>query len=65
MTDKLISSLENFYSQKRTEFLLEELIYQTIKTRLNEEDAKVEFESSLKHVSNLVLTFYESLPDAK
>jgi hypothetical protein len=65
MNDKVYDNANKIFNQKRIEFLLEELIYQTILTR-NNGDASVskqEFAKSMQVVLDSVKEFFQLLPD--
>jgi hypothetical protein len=65
MNDKVYDNANKIFNQKRIEFLLEELIYQTILTRNNSDAiaSKQEFAKSMQVVLDSVKEFFQSLPD--
>lgn len=62
MEDKKIDLGNMHISQKRVEFLMEEILYQLLKNRLNKEEADKEFEHALSVVQKSLEKYYATLP---
>lgn len=65
MKDKILSSDSYIYSIKRIEYLLEEMIFQQIVARIDNDDvANDKFNVVMKRVDTSVQDYFQNLPDA-
>lgn len=67
MKDKTLSGLETIVGNKRIEFLLEELVWQTVALRFKNEPEKADerFNNAMINVKEKVESYFSSLPDAE
>jgi hypothetical protein len=65
MKDKIMSQTEVVITLKRSELLLEELIYQLILSNSeNNDEANEKFKISMSNVTNSFKKFFEELPES-
>jgi hypothetical protein len=65
MSDKIMPNWVSPMSSKRIEFLLEELIYQQIRSRLSKDESLEQFNLVMENVDEQMKEFYKNLPDSK